>query len=292
MSGRNKAGVQSGPAEELARFLRRLRRRPDGTNLTYKEMADRIGGKRYCSAPTLSRADQGGNCIPRIETVQEYALACGASPDQLQHARRLLSAARRLRLLHATASRYDDPKAGARIARQAHPAVAPHPNYMRSRLDFQNGLRSYHREVGSPSVRAISANAELSGLHITKSTAHRMLSTGLDPTWEQVHAFLTGCRPGKLPDLLVWRQAWDRVFGGPAYSVVPESELANIHFVPVQRAGRLNRWPKLETVRTYVGNRGATKYVEPPERTPRLERAPRPSSAPPHPMAGSGRGNP
>jgi hypothetical protein len=283
MSGRNKAGVQSGPAEELASFLRRLRRRPDGTNLTYAEMADRIGGKRYCSAATLSRADQGGDCIPRIETVQEYALACGASPDQVQHARRLLSAARRLRLLHATASRYDDPKTGARIARQAHPAVAPHPNYMRSRLDFQNGLRSYHREVGSPSVRAISANAEPSGLHITKSTAHRMLSTGLDPTWEQVRAFLTGCRPGKLPDLRVWRQAWGRVFGFPEFAVVPDSELANIVFVPERVATRPDHRPKLEEVRALLGHRGATEYVEPLERRHRLARARRPSSGPGHP---------
>ncbi|ARF83354.1 helix-turn-helix domain-containing protein [Kitasatospora aureofaciens] len=226
MSGRTKAGVQDGPAEELASFLRWLRRRPDGTDLTYAEMAGRIGGKRYCSAATLSRADQGGDYIPRIETVQEYARACGATPAQLQHARRLLSAARRLRALHATASRYDDPKAGSRIARQAHPAIAPHPNYMRGRLDFQNGLRSYRREVGNPSVRAISANAELSGLHITKSTVHRMLSRGMDPSWEQVQALLTGCRPGKLPDLRVWRQAWSRIFGN--YEFSPDSGL----FVP------------------------------------------------------------
>ncbi|KOV10721.1 hypothetical protein ADK60_37425 [Streptomyces sp. XY431] len=213
MAGRKKAGVAQGPAEELSKFLRRLRRRPDGSELTYAEMADRLGGRRFCSAPTLSRSDQGGDRLPRIETVDGYARACGATPAEIQHARRLLTTAQRNQKRARTAAEYADPGQGLRAARRRYPAIAPHPDYMRTPLDFQHGLRAYRRETGGLSVRAIAENAELSGLPITKSTVQRMLTHGTFPQWQQVEALLTGCRPGKLPDLEPWHRAWRRIFG-------------------------------------------------------------------------------
>ncbi len=60
MAGRKKAGIAEGLAEDLSRFLRQLRALPDGSMVTYAEMADRLGGQQYCSAATLSRADLGG----------------------------------------------------------------------------------------------------------------------------------------------------------------------------------------------------------------------------------------
>ncbi|GLW74965.1 hypothetical protein Kpho02_72620 [Kitasatospora phosalacinea] len=216
MAGRTKAGVEPGLAEDLARFLRQLRRRPDGTDLTYIELADRLDGARYCSAATLSRADRGGDCIPRLETVRGYVKACGGWAHDQEQARRLLAAAHRRRRRAKTASTYADPRLGARAARRQHPAVAPHPHYIRTPVDFQLGLRSYREENGSLSLRAIALNASRSGYPISKSAVDRMLSQPRSfPTWDQVMAVLVGCRPKRMPDLNVWHRAWRHAFVRP-----------------------------------------------------------------------------
>ncbi|MFD9061861.1 hypothetical protein ACFVZ3_10100 [Kitasatospora purpeofusca] len=213
MAGRKKAGTAQGMAEDLAEFLRQLRVRSDGGTVSYAEMADRLGGRRYCSAVTLSRADQGGDRLPRAETVTGYVMACGGALVHLQHARRLLAIAQRRRQRARTAALFKDPRQGAKVAVQRHPATARHPDYMRTPLDFQQGLRGYRREVGGPSVRTIAENARTGGKHITKSSVQRMVTHGMFPGWQQVEAFLVGCRPEKLPDLEPWHRAWRRVFG-------------------------------------------------------------------------------
>ncbi len=142
--------------------------------------------------------------------------ACGGTAGQLQHAHRLLATAQRRRQRAKTAARFEDPKQGARAALQQHPATPRHPDYMRTPLDFQQGLQGYRQETGALSVRAIAENAELSGLPITKSTVHRMLTHGMFPQWHQVEALLAGCRPHRLPDLEPWRRAWRRIFSPTA----------------------------------------------------------------------------
>ncbi|KDN80460.1 helix-turn-helix domain-containing protein [Kitasatospora cheerisanensis] len=216
MAGRKKAGVEPGPAEDLAEFLRRLRRRPDGTDLTYRQLADRLGGVRYCSLVTLSRADRGGTFLPRPETVRGYVSACGGGAAEQEQARRLLATAKRRHQREKTAAAYADPKLGKQEARRRHPTVAPHPDYMRSPIDFQLGLRSYRHETGGLSVRGIARNAEEAGYAISKSAVNRMLTGPRSfPTWDQVEAFLFGCRPHRLPDLDTWNSAWRRVFARP-----------------------------------------------------------------------------
>ncbi|MEV0192367.1 hypothetical protein AB0I39_28025 [Kitasatospora purpeofusca] len=226
MAGRKKAGIAEGLAEDLSRFLRQLRALPDGSMVTYAEMADRLGGRRYCSAATLSRADLGGDQLPRIETVTGYVKACGGTPGHLQHAHRLLATAQRKNERARTAARFDDPKQGARAALQQHPATPRHPDYMRTPLDFQQGLQGYRQETGGLSMQAIARNAQASGLYISKSTVHRMLSPGIFPQWHQVAAFLTGCRPHRLPDLQPWRRAWRRLFA-PSAAPSPSPPVAS-----------------------------------------------------------------
>ncbi|MET9398815.1 hypothetical protein [Kitasatospora sp. NPDC002965] len=241
MAGRKKAGVTPGLAEELSKFLRRLRPRPGGSEITYSEMAEILGGRRYCSAVTLSRADQGGDRVPRVETVTGYVVACEGTPDDLRHARRLLSTAQRSRQRALTAEEFDDPKQGARVARQRHRAVSPHPDYMRSRLDFQQGLKGYREESGGLSMRAIAENAQAADLHITKSTVHRMLSPeGMFLSWESVEAFLTGCRPARLPDMDAWRRAWQRVFGQECQDEFRIRDIQPMHSLPPRADIRTN----------------------------------------------------
>ncbi|MFD5559049.1 hypothetical protein [Kitasatospora griseola] len=216
MAGRKKAGVEPGPAEDLAFFLRRLRRRPDGTDLTYRQLADSLGGVRYCSLATLSRADRGGDSLPRPQTVRGYVTACGGGAAELEQARRLLTTAKRRHQREKTAATYADPNLGKQAARRRHPTVAPHPDYIRNPIDFQLALRSYRRETGSLSVRGIARNAEEAGFPISKSAVDRMLTGPRSfPTWDQVQAVLIGCRPHRPPDLGAWASAWRRVFARP-----------------------------------------------------------------------------
>ncbi len=213
VAGRPKAEVSTGAAEELAKFLRRLRFRSGRKKMTYKEMAEATGGRRYCSASTFSRADLGGDSVPRVETVGAYVLACGGTSTQLRQAYRLLDAAREKNQMARTRARIRDLKELSRIVRQKNFPTVEKSEYSHMVLQFQNALRKYRIESGSLSYRSIEANARAAGFQIPKSTAHRIISTETPLQWAQVKAFLVGCRPGHTPDLMPWYCAWITTFG-------------------------------------------------------------------------------
>jgi len=198
MVGRRKMALdESAPYYELALWLRSVR---DNAGLTYRQMADKIGGARY-SPVTFSRADSGW-FLPRREVVEAYAGVCGASRREAQ----------RMWLRAATVG--DVPSTRSRTRDRAEPRYPGGP-VRRIELIYEpahllEAMNQLRVSAGLPSLRVLQRLARAGGYGpLPRSTLGEVLAGVRMPSEALLVSYVRSC--GESRDrVAAWRGAWQR----------------------------------------------------------------------------------
>jgi transcriptional regulator with XRE-family HTH domain len=193
------------PLWRLASYLRWAR---GNAGLTYQDLADRT---RLPKA-TLQRAADG-RTLPRPETVEAYARACGRHPaTALGWQQRAADARQRKRRRPAARSK---PRSGSgpRKARRQVPDI--HPAQVATFDDLVEALRCLRHTDGNPTLRELAARDEPYDNWLRPSTISDLLRrTTRRPAPEVVIAFARACgQSGKR--LRRWEKAWTRASQAP-----------------------------------------------------------------------------
>jgi transcriptional regulator with XRE-family HTH domain len=192
------------PLWRLARYLRWAR---GNAGLTYQELADRT----QLPKATLQRAADG-RTLPRPETVEAYARACGRDPVMALRWRQRAADARRPKRRAVTRSKPRS-RSGPGTARRQ--VLVIRPARVATFDDLVEALRYLRHIAGNPTLRELAARDGSHGNRLRPSTVSDLLRrTTRRPDREVVKAFARAC--GQSGERLrKWEEAWSRASQAP-----------------------------------------------------------------------------
>jgi transcriptional regulator with XRE-family HTH domain len=188
------------PLWRLAVYLRWAR---GNAGLTYQELAD----KTRLPKATLQRAADG-RTLPRPETVEAYARACGRDPVMALRWRQRAADARR-RKRGAVSRSKPRSRSGPTTAR--HQVSAIRPAQVATFDDLVEALGYLRHIAGNPTLRELAARDGSHDNRLRPSTVSDLLRrTTRRPDREVVRAFARACGESG-EGLRKWEEAWSRV---------------------------------------------------------------------------------
>jgi transcriptional regulator with XRE-family HTH domain len=175
------------PLSPLGRLAVALRNGRRHVGLSYAELAERT---RFHSPGTLQRA-ASGTTLPKLETAQAFARACGLDADEIT---RMWIAAYR----------------GTKGGGHKNETPAPQPGRIKDFPGLCRALEELRQVNGAPSFQILQNRARAAGAELSRSTAYRICAGQQPPaSLGCLEAFLIACEvPPR--ERTVWAEAWVR----------------------------------------------------------------------------------